>query len=72
MQHLLIVLFAVLALPAAAHDFNLHRLPLADAWPQGRLDLGCHTNPNGRGAWRDGPWINKRHGTFDVTAKIAC
>jgi len=70
-----IALLCALALPAAAHDLNLHKLPLGD----GKISQGpkvgwiwaCHVDPNGGGAWRNGPWIDERDRTFDVTAKTA-
>jgi YHYH protein len=51
---------------------DLTHLPLGD----GRLATGpkvgwiwpCRTDPDGRGAFRDGPWI-RHDGTYDLTAK---
>jgi hypothetical protein len=60
-----ITLLAALAVPAAAHDIDLHRLPLGDG-------IGtCHTNPNGGGAFRDRLWIGRKAGTFDLTRQTA-
>ena len=62
-------------LPAAAHDINLHKLPLGDGKISQAPKVGwiwaCHVDPNGGGAWRNGPWIDERDRTFDVTAKTA-
>jgi len=67
------VLAGLAASPAGAHEIDLTRLPLGD----GKLSRGpktgyiwaCHIDPNGGGAHRDGPWIDRKSGTFDVTAK---
>ncbi len=68
-------MLAVLALPALAHGIDLHHLPLGDGKISHAPKVGwiwaCHVNPMGRGADRDGPWIDKAHGTFDITAKVA-
>lgn len=65
----------VFALPALAHDIDLHHLPLGDGKISHAPKVGwiwaCHIDPFGGGAQRDGPWINKKAGTFDLTAKIA-
>ena len=50
-------------------------LPLGDGkisqGPNAGCIWACHTDPNGGGAFRDGPWIDKKSGTFDFTAKTA-
>lgn len=68
-----VMIVGALAFSAAAHEIDLARLPLGD----GRISQGpkagyiwaCHIDPNGRGAHRDGPWIDRKAGTFDMTAK---
>ena len=67
-------LAAVLASAAAsAHEVDPTKLPLGDGKlsnaPKAGYVWACHTNPNGRGAQVDGPWIDKQSGTFDVTSK---
>ncbi len=67
--------FVAGVVPAGAHDIDLHKLPLGDGKishaPKAGWIWACHTNPAGRGADRDGPWIDRKAGTFDITAKIA-
>jgi hypothetical protein len=69
------VLVAPLAVPAHAHDIDMTKLPLGDGKishaPKAGWIWACHVNPMGGGAFRDGPWINRKAGTFDMTAKIA-
>lgn len=70
-----IAITAMLAASSAAlaHSVDPTKLPLGD----GKLSDGpkvgyiwaCHTDPNGGGAQVDGPWIDKRNGTFDITQK---
>ena len=68
-------MLGALAVPALAHGIDLHKLPLGDGKishaPKRGWIWACHVNPMGRGADRDGPWIDKQAGTFDITAKIA-
>jgi hypothetical protein len=70
-----IAMLCALAAPAAAHDIDLHRLPLGDGKISHAPKVGwiwaCHVDPLGGGAQRDGPWIDRTSGTFDLTAKIA-
>lgn len=70
-----IVLASALAIPAFAHGIDLHRLPLGDGKishsPKRGWVWACHVNPMGGGADRDGPWIDKKAGTFDLLAKVA-
>ena len=53
----------------------MHKLPLGDGkishGPKKGWIWACHTDPNGGGAQRNGPWIDERDRTFDMTAKIA-
>jgi hypothetical protein len=69
----LAVLVGMLGVPALAHDVDLTKLPLGDgkisASPQAGLIWACRVDPNGGGAFRDGPWIDKAHGTYDFTKK---
>jgi hypothetical protein len=64
----------LLAGPAAAHEIDLHKLPLGDGKlsraPKAGWIWACHTDPNAGGAFRDGPWIDRKTGTYDLTAKI--
>lgn len=70
-----IAVLCTLAAPALAHDIDLHHLPLGDGKishaPKVGFIWACHIDPFGGGAQRDGPWIDKKDGTFDLTAKIA-
>jgi hypothetical protein len=70
-----IALLAALAVPAAAHDADLHKLPLGDGkisqGPKAGWIWACHVDPNGGGAQRAGPWIDQQDRTFDLTAKTA-
>ena len=68
-------LAVVLVASAAAHEINLHKLPLGDGKishaPKAGWIWACHVDPNGGGAQRDGPWIDEKAHTYDLTAKIA-
>jgi hypothetical protein len=63
---------AVLCQPAIAHDADLTHLPLGDGkisnMPESGYIWACHVDPNGGGAFRNGPWIHS-DGTYDFTAK---
>ncbi|HZD89997.1 MAG TPA: YHYH protein, partial [Pseudolabrys sp.] len=60
---------------ATAHEIDLHKLPLGDGKishePKRGWIWACHVDPHGGGAQRVGPWIDLRHHTYDLTAKIA-
>ena len=62
----------LLAAPALSHEADLTRLPLGDGKISTEAKAGwiwaCRVDPNGGGAFRNGPWI-KADGTFDFTAK---
>ncbi len=68
-------LAATLVASAAAHEINLHKLPLGDGKishaPKRGWIWACHTDPMGGGAQVVGPWIDEKAGTYDLTAKIA-
>ncbi len=68
-------LVAALTTAAAAHEINLHKLPLGDGKishaPKRGWIWACHVNPMGGGAQVAGPWINEKAHTYDLTAKIA-
>jgi hypothetical protein len=71
---LLGLLFVILSIAAAtAHDVDLTKLPLGDGKISTAPLVGqiwaCRVDPNGGGAFRDGPWIDKANGTFDYTKK---
>ena len=55
------------------HSHDLTALPLGDGKlsqsPQVGWIWACHIDPQAGGAQRDGPWINKAKGTYDLTAK---
>ncbi len=67
-----VALFAT-ASAALAHAPDPTHLPLGDgklsSGPRAGYIWACHTDPNGRGAQVDGPWIDKAAGTFDITRK---
>ena len=64
---------ALLATAALAHELDPTKLPLGDgklsSAPKTGYIWACHTDPNAGGAFRDGPWIDKAAGTYDLTAK---
>ena len=68
-----IVLLAVAPGLAGADAVDLHKLPLGDGHlsdaPKAGYVWACRVDPNGGGAQRDGPWINKADGTYDFTRK---
>lgn len=68
-------LVATLAVSAAAHEINRHKLPLGDGRiskaPRRGWIWACHVNPGGGGAHRVGPWIDLKAKTWDLTAKVA-
>jgi hypothetical protein len=70
-----VAVLCALAAPAVAHDIDPHRLPLGDGKishaPKVGFIWACRTDPNAGGAWRNGPWIDERDRTFDVTGKTA-
>jgi hypothetical protein len=57
----------------AAHELDPTKLPLGDGKISTAAKAGyiwaCHTDPNAGGAFKDGPWIDKTAGTYDLTAK---
>ena len=74
MRYVLFMAAGVVAATAALADPpDRTRLPLGDGkisdQPQKGYVWACHTDPNGRGAQVDGPWIDKANGTFDKTMK---
>lgn len=64
---------AVPLTPAFGHPPDPKNLPLGDGrlttQPQRGHIWACRTDPNAPGAGRDGPWINKAAGTWDLTKK---
>ncbi len=68
-------LAAALAASAAAHEINLHKLPLGDGKlshaPKRGWIWACHVDPQAGGAQVVGPWINLKTKTYDLTAKLA-
>lgn len=70
-----LALFFVLSgrLTALNFTLDLHALPLGDGKistePQTGYVWSCQTQFNGKGAFRDGDWINS-NGTWDKTAKV--
>ncbi len=68
---LLTCLWTFAAGQASAHD--LTALPLGDGKLSNSPKAGwiwpCHIDANAGGAQRDGPWINKAKGTYDLTSK---
>ena len=68
-------LAAALAASAAAHEINLHKLPLGDGKlshaPKRGWIWACHIDPQAGGAQVVGPWINLKTKTYDLTAKLA-
>lgn len=74
MQRVAVLLSAfLLSQSAFAHDVDLTKLPLGDgklaSSPQVGEIWACRVDPNGGGAQVDGPWIDKKDGTFDFTKK---
>jgi hypothetical protein len=71
MKKLVAALLLYLPLSINAHDFTA--LPLGDGKLSNAPKIGwvwpCRVEPNAGGAWRDGPWINKSNGTYNLTAK---
>ena len=67
-------LAAALAASAAAHEINLHKLPLGDGKlsqaPKRGWIWACHVDPQAGGARGIGPWIDLHDHTYDLTAKI--
>jgi hypothetical protein len=72
MRAVLPFIFSLFAFAAAAHDVDLTKLPLGDGKistePRTGFVWACRVDPNGGGAFRNGPWI-KADGTFDFTQK---
>ena len=67
-------LAVALVTSAAAHEINLHKLPLGDGKishsPKRGWIWACRVDPNAGGARGIGPWIDERDHTYDLTAKI--
>jgi hypothetical protein len=72
MRRQLFALAVLAASAAAAHDVDLTKLPLGDGkistGPRAGFIWACRVDPNGGGAFRNGPWI-KADGTYDFTHK---
>ena len=72
MRRLVVALAVLFATAAAAHDVDVTKLPLGDGKistePKPGFIWACRVDPNGGGAFRNGPWI-KSDGTFDFTQK---
>ena len=66
--------FSVLPNVAIGHDpVDLTRLPIGDGKLSNGPEVGsiwpCMVNPNAGGSHREGAWMNRADGTFDLTAK---
>jgi len=72
MRRVLFALALLVSPAAAAHDIDLTTLPLGDGKistePKTGFIWACHVDPNGGGAFRNGPWI-RADGTYDFTRK---
>ncbi len=73
MRIVIAIVLALVAMPALAHTLDPTRLPLGDGHLSKAPKVGyiwaCHVSPMAGGAFRDGPWIDKADGTYDLTAK---
>jgi hypothetical protein len=68
---LTLLVLALVSTASFAHD--LTALPLGDGKisqaPRSGWIWACRIDPQAGGAQADGPWINKKQGTYDLTAK---
>ncbi|HTJ97308.1 MAG TPA: YHYH protein [Rhodocyclaceae bacterium] len=73
MKSWLTLLVLALCCSSAVLGHDLTALPLGDGKisqaPKTGWIWACHVDPQGGGAQVDGPWINKKQGTFDLTSK---
>jgi len=60
---------------ALAHSPDVTRLPLGDDrltdTPKVGYIMECHTDPTAGGAFRDGDWIDKANGTWNLLEKVS-
>jgi len=67
-----LIAISLFAIKAFATTVDLHHLPLGDGKISNEPKVGwiwaCHIDPNGRGAFRNGPWIHD-DGFYDQLAK---
>ncbi len=65
---------ALAAGPALAHSPDRTKLPIGDGKLSTSPKVGyiwaCHTDPGGRGAQHDGPWMDKAAGTWNMDEKV--